>query len=123
MPNATAVALAPIVPDAGVGSVLKMAGALFFILAMLMLAFYVLRRLNIGGSFQGMRKGVLQIVDRMPLGPRQNITVIRYRDREMVVGVTQDRITLLHAGDEGHAASKKDFSGYLADEDSGSSDS
>ncbi len=121
MPNATV--LPPVVPDAGVGSILKMGGALFFILAMLLLAFYILRRFNIGGSFPGVRKGVLQIVDRLPLGPRQNVTVIKYRDREMVIGVTQDKITLLHAGDEGHESNKKDFSGYLEKESSGSSDS
>ncbi len=111
------------VPDAGVGSVLKMSAALFFILAMLLLAYYVLRRLNVGGGLSGMRKGELQIVDRIAIGPRQNITVIRYRDRDMVLGVTQDRITLLHAGDEGHASSKKDFPGYLEKENSGFSDS
>lgn len=111
------------VPDAGVGSILKMGGALFFILAMLLLAFYLLRRFNIGGSFPGVRKGALQIVDRLPIGPRQNITVVKYKDREMVVGVTQDRITLLHAGDEGHEPRNKDFSGYLEKESSGSSDS
>jgi len=121
LPNATA--LAPMVPDAGVGSVLKMSGALFFILAMLLLAFYLLRRFNIGGSFSGARQGDLQIVERLPLGPRQNITVIKYRDSEMVVGITHDRITLLHTRDEGNAKNKSDFAGYLNKENSGSSDS
>lgn len=110
-------------PDSGLGSVLKMSAALFFILAMLLVIYYFMRRLNIGGSFPGARKGVLEIVDRLALGPRQNITVIRYRDREMVVGVTQEKITLLHAEDEGHAKTNSDFAGYLEKEHSGSSDS
>ncbi|TIH14761.1 flagellar biosynthetic protein FliO [Marinifilum sp. JC120] len=110
-------------PDSGVGSVLKMSAALFFILAMLFLAYYLLRRFNVGGAFPGTRKGALEIVDRLPLGPRQNITVVRYRDREMVVGVTQDNITLLHARDEGHAKIDSDFAGYLEKESSGSSNS
>ncbi|WP_421903953.1 flagellar biosynthetic protein FliO [Maridesulfovibrio sp.] len=121
MPNATASAF--IAPESGLDSVLKMSAALFFILAMLLLAYYFMRRLNIGGSFPGARKGVLEIVDRLPLGPRQNITVVRYRDREMVVGVTQDNITLLQARDEGHAKIDSDFAGYLEKESSGSSDS
>ncbi|WP_027720608.1 flagellar biosynthetic protein FliO [Maridesulfovibrio zosterae] len=121
MLNATDVV--PLVPDAGVGSVLKMSGALFFILAMLLLAYYFLRRFNIGGSFPGARKGDLQIVERLPLGPRQNITVIKYRDREMVVGITHDRITLLHARDEGNVKNKSEFAGYLEKENTGSSDS
>ncbi len=121
MPNATAAAL--MVPDSGVGAVLKMSGALFFILAMLLLVFYLLRRFNIGGTFTGINKGHLQIVERLPLGSRQNITVIRYRDREMVVGVTHDKITLLHARDEGHAKTQSDFAGFLEKENSGSSDS
>lgn len=121
MPNATL--LTPMVPDAGVGSVLKMSGALFFILAMLLLAYYFMRRLNLGGSFSGVRKGNLQIVERIPLGQRQNITVVRYRDREIVVGVTHDKITLLHAGDDGNAGNESDFAGVLNKENSGSSDS
>jgi flagellar protein FliO/FliZ len=100
-----------------------MSAALFFILAMLLLAYYFMRRFNFGGSFCGARKGELEIVDRLPLGPRQNVTVIRYRDRELVIGVTHDKITLLHAGDEGHAQTDSDFAGYLAKEHSGTSDS
>ncbi|CCO23033.1 Flagellar biosynthesis protein FliO [Maridesulfovibrio hydrothermalis AM13 = DSM 14728] len=111
------------VPDAGVGSLLKMSGALFFILAMLLLAYYVLRRFNFGSSFAGARRGNLQIVERLPLGQRQNVTVIKYRDCEMVLGVTQDKITLLHARDEGHAKNESDFAGYLKKENSGSSES
>ncbi|NDV26223.1 flagellar biosynthetic protein FliO [Desulfovibrio sp. JC010] len=121
MPNATATAL--MVPETGLGSVLKMSGALFFILAMLLLAYYFMRRLNIGGAFPGARKGTLEIVDRLALGPRQNITVIRYRDKELVVGVTHDKITMLHAGDEGNAKTDSDFAGYLEKEHSGTSDS
>lgn len=110
-------------PDSGVGAVLKMSAALFLILGMLLLAYYFMRRLNIGGVFTGAGKDVLEIVERLPLGPRQNITVVRYRDRELVVGVTHDKITLLHARDEGHAKTNSDFAGYLEKESSGSSDS
>ena len=102
---------------------LKMSGALFLILAMLLLAFYLLRRFNIGGTFPGARKGNLQIVERLPLGPRQNVTVIKYRDSEMVVGITNDRITLLHTRDNGNATNESDFAGYLEKENSGTSDS
>ncbi|WP_319777614.1 flagellar biosynthetic protein FliO [Maridesulfovibrio sp.] len=121
MPNATATAL--MVPESGVGSVLKMSAALFFILGMLLLAYYFMRRLNIGGVFPGARKGTLEIVERLPLSPRQNITVVRYRNKELVVGVTHDKITLLHAGDEGYAKTDSDFAGYLDKENSGTSDS
>ncbi len=111
------------VPESGVGSVLKMSAALFFILGMLLLAYYFMRRLNIGGAFPGARKGTLEIVERLPLSPRQNITVVRYRNKELVVGVTHDKITLLHAGDEGYAKTDSDFAGYLDKENSGTSDS
>ncbi|MBI9111195.1 MAG: flagellar biosynthetic protein FliO [Maridesulfovibrio ferrireducens] len=111
------------VPDAGVSSVLKMSGALFFILGMLLLVFYFMRRLNLGVSFSGVRNKELQIVERLPLGPRQNITVIKYRGQDLVLGVTQDKITLLQAREEVHGKDEKDFAGFLKKENTGSSDS
>ncbi len=122
MLNATA-PLAVSVPDAGVTSILKMSGALFLILAMLFMIYYLMKRLNLGHGFTGARKGELKIVDRLPLGPRQNITVIKYRGQDLVLGVTQDKITLLHAREEGHGKDKRDFAGFLKKEDAGSSDS
>ncbi len=110
-------------PEVGFSSVLKMSGALFFILAMLLLAFYILRRLNLGGTFSPMRSRDLQVVERLPLGPRQNITVVKYRGQDLVLGVTQDRITLLQARDEVNGKDDKKFAGVLKKETTGSSDS
>ncbi len=114
-------AMAP--PEVGFSSVLKMSGALFFILAMLLLAFYVMRRLNLGGTFSPMRSRDLQVVERLPLGPRQNITVVKYRGQDLVLGVTQDRITLLQARDEVNGKDHTKFAGVLKKETTDSSDS
>ncbi|SMF24842.1 flagellar protein FliO/FliZ [Desulfovibrio gilichinskyi] len=115
------IAMAP--PEVGFSSVLKMSGALFFILAMLLLAFYILRRLNLGGTFSPLRSRDLQVVERLPLGPRQNITVVKYRGQDLVLGVTQDRITLLQTRDEVNGKDDKKFAGILKKETSGSADS
>ena len=120
MPNAT-VPLMVSTPDFGIGSVLKMSGSLFLILALLLFVYYFMRRLNVGGSFPGSRKGKLEIVERLPLGPRQSVAVIKYCDKEIVIGVTQGNITLLHA--MGEKNGKNDFAGVLKKEHSGSSDS
>ncbi|WP_027178319.1 flagellar biosynthetic protein FliO [Maridesulfovibrio bastinii] len=113
MPNATEPLM---LPDAGVGASLKVAAAFCLVLALLLLLYYLMRKFNVASMISGSRKGNLEIVERLPLGPRQHIAVVRYKDRELVLGVTQDRINLLDVNkDKADDEDTEDFAGVLED--------
>lgn len=111
MPNSTAGLL---VPDAGTGPALKVAAAFCIVMALLLLIYYLMRRFNFASMMTGARRGELEIVERLPLGPRQQIAVVKYKEREIVLGLTQDRITLLDSREEkADDENIADFAGVL----------
>jgi flagellar protein FliO/FliZ len=68
--------------------------ALFVVLLMIFAAAWLLRRL----SFRNGRKlgrGGLKVLESLPLGGKRMIQVVRVHDRNLVVGVTGERIDLL----------------------------
>jgi flagellar protein FliO/FliZ len=44
--------------------------------------------------FYGLNAG-LRVESRLPLGPKKNLLVVKYRDKRLLLGVTEQRITLL----------------------------
>ncbi|MHC4944483.1 MAG: flagellar biosynthetic protein FliO [Planctomycetota bacterium] len=68
--------------------------ALVVVLVMIFVAFWLLRRFSFGGAAKG-RRGRLKIVESLPLGGKRMIQVVRVHDRNLVVGVTGERIDLL----------------------------
>ncbi len=79
----------------GYSMVFQMAGGLFLVLALLLLASYFLRRyghkLGVGAN----RRTGLELLGQLPLGPRRGVAVVRYLDRVLVLGVTEHQVNLL----------------------------
>lgn len=75
-------------------AILTTAGYLFLLLAAILLAFWLLKRFGMPGSLSS-GKGGPRLVSRLMLGNRQSVAVVRYRDRDMVLGVTEHQVTLL----------------------------
>ncbi|HKK33479.1 MAG TPA: flagellar biosynthetic protein FliO [Desulfomicrobiaceae bacterium] len=73
--------------------VLRMLGGLGLVLG-LILGGYGLLRSRIG-SLPVRRKRAMRVVESCPLGPRKSVCLVRVRDREFLLGVTQQQISLL----------------------------
>ena len=79
--------------DSG-SAIMTTAGYLFLMLAVIFLAFWLLKRFGVPGALSSGKDGP-KLVSRLMLGNRQSVAVVRYRDRDMVLGVTESHITLL----------------------------
>ena len=64
-----------------------------FILALLWVLLWLLKRHGKGGLLGG--SSALRIESRLALGPKKWIMVIRYMDRRLLVGLTDENISLL----------------------------
>lgn len=119
------------------GGYVQAVGVLFFLMACLWLGVWVLRR---SGRFSFMpRPGslprdALVMEAQLPVGPRKGLMVVRFLNKRLLLGVTDNRITLLsevkadherkepdHSGDSHHpdvagAPVGSDFSGILREE-------
>ncbi|MDO5484524.1 MAG: flagellar biosynthetic protein FliO [Desulfovibrionaceae bacterium] len=77
---------------------LEAVGILCFLLALLWLLVWVVRRY---GRFSFMPRpgalprGALVMEAQMPLGPRKGLMVVRFLNRRLLLGVTEQQITLL----------------------------
>ncbi|MFP5222680.1 MAG: flagellar biosynthetic protein FliO [Acidobacteriota bacterium] len=109
MADVTAPITAPTSLGAG-GAAIQMAVALLLILFVILLAYYLLKRfgprLGLGGAAKahGMR-----VESYLTLGPRKNIMVVRFLNKLLVLGVTDQSINLLtevdaHDGQENFQA-------------------
>ncbi|WP_243547389.1 flagellar biosynthetic protein FliO [Pseudodesulfovibrio tunisiensis] len=91
-------------PAVDTGStILTMAGYLCLLLALLFAVYYMLRRYGPKGLGSARNGAGPHLLGRLMLGNRQSVAVVRYRDRELVLGVTEQNISLLaetEAGDE-----------------------
>lgn len=68
---------------------------LCLLLGVIFLGFYVLKRFAFRGVTMGGGKAAPMLLSRLMLGNRQAVTVVRYRDKDLLLGVTEERITLL----------------------------
>jgi len=75
-------------------AVLTTAGYLFLLLGVIFLAYWLLKRYGVPGALSG-GADAPRLISRLMLGNRQSVAVVRFRDKDMVLGVTEDRITLL----------------------------
>jgi len=74
------------------GSIFQLFGALALTLGLLAVALAVLRRLP---AVTGRHSAGLELVQRLPLGPRQGVAVVRVAGRMIVVGVAEHGLSLL----------------------------
>jgi len=95
--TATAVSKTPLAlpaVDTG-GTILATLGYLCLLLGVIFFAYWLLKRLGFHGMGMRSGKGAPHLLTRLMLGNRQSVAVVRYRDKDMVLGVTEEQITLL----------------------------
>ncbi|MDK2955441.1 MAG: flagellar protein FliO/FliZ [Desulfovibrionales bacterium] len=98
MPNATqSIGMV----EYGVSPILKTAGSLFLIIALMLVAYYLLKRyghrIGVGAKFS---KDAPQFKGRLSLGPKHQVAVIEFRGKTMLLGVTDHSINLLSCMDD-----------------------
>lgn len=82
--------------DPGFGPLLRLLGGLGLIVGLMLLVYALYRR---GFSLPGMKEGRIRIVETRALGGRKCLCLVQWRDRELLLGVAGDRITLLDRRD------------------------
>lgn len=101
--NATAMAdqvsgQAPQLLDAGnslLSSTLTMAAYLCLIIGVIILAFWLLKKLTPLAGKRGTGHDTPELLGRLMLGPRQSVAVVRVNKSRLVLGVTEQSIRLL----------------------------
>ena len=103
-------------PDAAydlTGVAFKMGLTLCVLLAFIFAAFWLLRRYGARfGLGPAGRGGALRLIDHLPIGPRKSIVVVRFLNKDLVLGITEQSITFLTEADHAPAA---DFADTLAE--------
>ncbi|HMM39622.1 MULTISPECIES: flagellar biosynthetic protein FliO [Desulfovibrio] len=93
---ANATAALPPIPDASLlGSVLSMAAALSLVLALIFLGFYLVRRFGPASLTRARGGAAPALLGRLFLGNRQSVAVVRVLGKTLVLGVTEQQISLL----------------------------
>lgn len=86
----------PPLPIADSGhTVLITLGYLCLLLGIIFFAYWLMKRLGFHGMGVHAGKGAPQLLSRLMLGNRQSVAVIRYQDKDMVIGVTENNINLI----------------------------
>jgi flagellar protein FliO/FliZ len=80
-----------------------MAAALLLILGLLFLGLALMKRYGLAARLQGRSAGLLRVEDRVSLGPRKQLVVVRFLNRLLVLGVADAGINLIaeHYTDHG----------------------
>ena len=73
----------------------KIAAALLLILGLIFLAMALMRRYGLAERLQGRSSGSLRVEERVALGPRKQLVVVRFLNRLLVLGVTDAGINLI----------------------------
>ena len=100
-------------PNADLGGVaVQMAVALLLILFVILLAYWILKRYGPKFGFRhSARAHGLRVEGYLALGPRKNIMVVRFLNKLLVLGVTDQSINLLTEADA--SDEHKDFQAAL----------
>ena len=67
-----------------------------FVIGLLLTLLWTLRKLQNGSPLLRKNTQRLQTLETLSVGPRQKIMLIRLDDREVLVGVTAQQMTVLH---------------------------
>lgn len=93
-------------------------GILCLLLALLWFVLWLVRRY---GRFSflprpgALPRGALVMEAQMPLGPRKGLMVVRFLNKRLLLGVTEQQITLLGEDDAHLESQDKDFEGVMDD--------
>lgn len=105
-------------PSAVPGSpLLQVSGALFGIIAFILIAAWLAKRFGLAGKTAGTRG--LKVSASTTLGPRERVVIVDVEDARLVLGITASNINLLHklppapvTGDE-RAEASADFQSVM----------
>ena len=75
---------------------IRLFGGLFFVLGMIVLAAWALRRLQQRGGPAGSQRQALRVVGHHALGMKEKLVVVEIEDTWLVLGMTPASITTLH---------------------------
>lgn len=82
-------------PSAVTGSpLLQVSGALFGIIAFILIAAWLAKRVGLAGKTAGTRG--LKVSASTTLGPRERVVIVDVEDARLVLGVTASNINVLH---------------------------
>ncbi|HDC4489202.1 flagellar type III secretion system protein FliO [Enterobacter asburiae] len=82
-------------PSAVPGSpLLQVSGALFGIIAFILIAAWLAKRFGLAGKTAGARG--LKVSASTTLGPRERVVIVEVDDARLVLGVTASNISVLH---------------------------
>lgn len=91
-------------PEIGLGlASLKMAGGMLLLLALLLLGLALLKRYGLAARFQGGGGSALRIEERVMLGPRKQLLVVRFLNKRLLLGVTDTGINVIAEDQADHA--------------------
>jgi len=113
-PLAATAAAAP-VSDYGLASVAaQMALVLLLLLGVILLAYYLLKKFGpkIGLGFPG-RTDKLTFMGHLPLGPKKSLVMVRFLNRILVLGVTEQSINYITEAKTDHEDADTDFATAL----------
>ncbi len=96
------------------GGYLQMLGSVFLLLAILFLAFYLLKKYGPRAGLGVFNRGDLKMEAQLPLGPKRSVVVVRFLNKRLVVGVTETQINLLTTMEVDLHEHDKDFSRELS---------
>jgi flagellar protein FliO/FliZ len=102
----------PAAPGLPAGAIVQTTLALVFVVALLVLAAYVLRRLNGGRGLGG--SGPLRIVGTLMVGARERIVIVEVGDTWIVVGMAPGQMRTLHTLPRGELPPAVDANGDFA---------
>lgn len=81
--------------DSALPALAKMVGALLVVIVCIYLGIYLLKR-TIGARYSNSRgTNALEIIETAGLGQRKSVSLVRVGDRSVLVGISEDRMTLL----------------------------
>jgi len=100
-------------PDLGAEWV-KMMGGLLLLLGLLLFTYWLLKRYGPKAGLSMFKRGGLVLEGQLALGQRKSVVVVRFLNKLMVLGVTENAINLLTEVDQSHdPAFRPDFSQTL----------
>lgn len=98
------------------GGYLQAVGILFVLLAALWFVVWIIRKY---GKFNflprpgSLPRGSLLMEAQMPLGPRKGLVVVRFLNKRLLLGVTDQQISLLTEEEAEHAGHDRNFQGLM----------
>lgn len=72
----------------------KLAAALAFVLALMLVLALIMRRINHGGPVMPLTRRRLKLVETLPLDPRRRLAIVRCDDREhlLILGMNGETV-------------------------------